>query len=152
MELETKYFGAVRCEAESVLHFPDGLFGFEEEKEFILIPFEGGNEALLCFQSVATATLAFVVINPFFVNAGYAPVLGEKELEAMGVAASEDLSYYTMCVVKEPLGDSTVNLKCPVVINDQTRTARQVILDQYDMRSLLSEFSQNEMKQEEAPC
>lgn len=148
MELDTKYFGPIRCDAESVLEFPNGLFGFEDEKQFLLIPFEGSNESMLCFQSVATPSLAFVAMNPFFLSKSYAPILPEKELESMGVACSEDLCYYTLCVVKEPLANSTVNLKCPVVINDTTRQARQVILDQYEMRHLLSDFT----GKEEAPC
>lgn len=144
MELDTKYFGPVRCDAESVLKFPDGLFGFEDEKEFVLLPFDGGGESLLCFQSVHNPHLAFVAMNPFFINKGYAPVLQDKELSMMGVTCSEDLCYYVLCVVKEPLSQSTVNLKCPVVINDQSREARQIILDQYEMRQLLSDFSRKE--------
>lgn len=145
MEFETKYFGVMRCDEETALHFPDGLFGFEDEKKFFLLPFEGGNESLLCFQSVTTPQLAFVAVNPFFLDKTYAPLLTEKELKGMGVSCSEDLCYYTLSVVKDPLGNSTVNLKCPIVINDVTRMARQVILEQkeYQMRHLLSEFSEN---------
>lgn len=144
MEFETKYFGVMRCDEDTMLHFPDGLFGFEDEKKFFLLPFEGSNESLLCFQSVMTPQLAFVAVNPFFLDRTYAPVLTEKELEGMGVSSSEDLCYYAFCVVKEPLGNSTINLKCPIVINDETRKARQVILEQkYQMRHLLSELSEN---------
>lgn len=143
MELETKYFGLIRCDSESVLDFPEGLFGFEDEKQFVLLPFEGGDESLLCFQSVATPPLAFVAMNPFFLDRSYAPVLSEKELTQLEVERSEDLCYYTLCVVKDPLPSSTINLKCPVVINDTTRKARQVILEQpYQMRHLLSEFAE----------
>lgn len=144
MELETKYFGLIRCDSDSVLQFPDGIFGFEDEKEFLLIPFDGGDGSLLCFQSVATPMLAFVAVNPFFLTKEYAPILSKKELGIMGVSCSEELCYYTLCVVREPLSDSTVNFKCPVVINDVTRQARQIILDQYEMRRPLSDFSGKE--------
>ena len=33
MTADTKYFGPVEYEADDPLHFPNGLFGFEEEKE-----------------------------------------------------------------------------------------------------------------------
>lgn len=144
MEFNTKYFGAIRCDEESILQFPQGLFGFEDEKEFLLLPFEGSDESLLCFQSVTTPQLAFVAMNPFFLSRSYAPILKPDELESLDVAQSEDLCYYTLCVVKEPVSKSTVNFKCPVVINDITRKARQVILDQYEMRHLLSDFSKEE--------
>ena len=49
------------------------------------------------------------------------------------------------------LANSTVNLKCPVAINVETRTARQVILDteEYEMRHPLAEFGR---KEEDALC
>ncbi len=150
MQLNTKYFGVVDCHEEDVLHFPDGLFGFEEEKQFFLLPFEGGDGSLLCFQSVSTPALAFVAVNPFFLKGDYTPVLTAEELKRMGVEKSEDLCFYTLCVVRDPVGESTVNLRCPVVINDQTRRAMQVILENrdYRMHHRLSEFQQKE----EAVC
>lgn len=131
---------------EDVLHFPSGLFGFEEEKEFVLLPFEGSNHTLLCLQSLATPALAFVVMDPFSLKPDYAPVLQSQELSSLGAANSEDLGYYVLCVVKNPVSASTVNLKCPVAINIHTRTAQQVILESgdYEMRHPLSEFRRAE--------
>lgn len=151
MRLKTKYFGEIDCPEEGKLQFPDGLFGFEEEKEFFLLPFEGGEGSLLCFQSAVTPGLAFVAVNPFSLKPDYAPVLTAGELKAMGVERSEDLCFYALCVVRSPVGDSTVNLRCPVAVNDQTRRAVQVILEEggYHMHHLLSEFGREE---EDAPC
>lgn len=148
MELETKYFGAVRADEASVLYFPEGIFAFEEEKRFLLIPFDENDDSMLCLQSVTTPQLAFVAMNPFSIWQEYAPILNDKELKAFDVARSEDLCYYVFCVVKDPIADSTVNLRCPIVINDRNREARQVILDQYEMRHLLSEL----VGKEGAPC
>ena len=64
MLVQTKYFGQVECGEEQELHFPRGLFGFEEEKSFLLLPFEGSGGSLLCFQSAVTPHLAFVAMNP----------------------------------------------------------------------------------------
>lgn len=151
MRLQTKYFGEIDCPEEGKLHFPDGFFGFEEEKEFYLLPFEGGEGALLCFQSAVTPGLAFVAMNPFPLKPDYAPVLTPKELKTLGVERSEELCFYVLCVVRHPVGESTVNLRCPVAINDETRQAMQVILEEggYHMHHLLSELSQAE---EGAPC
>ena len=150
MRLKTKYFGEIDCPEEDKLLFPAGLFGFEEEKEFFLLPFEGGEGSLLCFQSAVTPGLAFVAVNPFPLKPDYAPVLTPGELKAMGVERSEDLCFYALCVVRSPVADSTVNLRCPVAINDQTRRAVQVILEEggYHMHHLLSEFG----REEGAPC
>ena len=150
MRLKTKYFGEIDCGEEERLSFPDGLFGFEDEKEFLLLPFEGSGGTLLCFQSTATPALAFVAVNPFSYKPDYAPELAALELERLGVSNSRELCYYALCVVREPVGESTVNLRCPVAVNDRTGQAMQSILEEggYHMHHLLSEFG----RKEEATC
>lgn len=142
MKTQTKYFGAVEYGEEDVLHFKEGLFGFEDEKKFLLIPFEGGSGSLLCLQSLQTPGLAFTALNPFFLKPDYQPVLQPRELKNLGAARSEDLCFYVLCVVRDPVAESTVNLKCPVAINDANRAAMQVILESgaYDMRHRLAEL------------
>ena len=150
MKLHTKYFGEIEYLEEDLLHFTAGPFGFEEEREFLLLPFEGSAGTLLCFQSTRTPALAFVAMDPFALLPEYAPVLQPQELEELGVSDSQELGCYVLCVVKKPVSDSTVNLKCPVAINPDTRAARQVILesDVYEMRHSLAQFS----TEEGAPC
>lgn len=148
MKVQSKYFGEIDYEQEDVVSFPTGLFGFEEEHDFLILPFEGGG--LLCFQSIQTPALAFVAMDPFSLKPDYDPVLQSQELESLGVKESHELGFYVLCVVKNPVADSTVNLKCPVAIHPETRVARQVILesDAYDMRHPLSEFA----AKEDTPC
>lgn len=142
MKTETKYFGPVEYEQEEVISFPSGLFGFEEEKDFLMLPFAGSQGNLLCFQSLKTPSLAFIAMNPFSLDPTYAPVLTPEELKLMEVGTSQELCYYVLCAVREPVSESTVNMKCPVVINDQSRRAVQVILEQgdYTMRHRLGSF------------
>ena len=142
MQLSTKYFGVIEFESEDALSFPNGLFGFEDEKEFALLPFHGSDGNLLCFQSTKTPGLAFVAMNPFSLNPAYTPVLSQEELDFMQVSSSHELCYYVLCVVREPVKDSTVNLKCPVVVEKKKKRAIQVILEtkDYHMRHPLSEF------------
>lgn len=151
MKLKTKYFGEIECEQEDLINFPVGLFGFDEEHQFVIMPFEGSGGTLLCLQSTVTPTLAFVVMDPFALKPDYEPRLQPSELKELGVEKEEELCFYVLCVVKHPVGDSTINLKCPVAINVHTAMARQIILetDEYDMRHLLSELGS---KEEAAKC
>jgi len=145
MKTQTKYFGEIEYGEDEVLHFPNGIFGFEEDKRFLLLPFKG-NGTLFSLQSLQTPQLAFVLLDPFALNPSYAPVLQKEELEMLGVEKSEDLYFYTMCVVKDPVAESTVNLQCPVAVNGDTLQAAQVILEgsPYHMRHCLSEFEKEE--------
>ena len=89
MKLQTKYFGEIEYEESEILTFPVGLFGFEEEHQFLLLPFEGSAATLLCLQSVATPALAFVAMDPFSLDPDYAPELQPKELASMCSAWSK---------------------------------------------------------------
>lgn len=142
MLIQTKYFGEVEYKETDILSFPEGLFGFEEEHQFLLLPFAGSDATLLCLQSLNTSALAFVVMNPFSLKPDYAPILQAEELQSLSVTQSEDLCYYVLCVVRQPVSQSTVNLKCPIVVNDEARVCMQVILEmsEYEMRHPLSEF------------
>ncbi len=146
MWADTKYFGQVEYQEADVLRFQNGLFGFEEEQRFLLLPFAGSAGTLLCFQSLATPGLAFVAMNPFSLKPDYVPVLPLPELEALGVKQSQELCWYVLCVVRSPVSESTVNLKCPVAVNEDTGAAAQVILDAegYEMRHPLSGFGRKE--------
>ena len=47
MKFETKYFGTVEVPPDEVITFPNGLFGFEEERSFLLLPFAGSDGNML---------------------------------------------------------------------------------------------------------
>lgn len=138
MRLQTKYFGEIEIPESSFISFQEGLFGFEEEKKFALLPFGEDADLLICMQSVKTPELAFTLVNPFRINPTYRPVLAKEELSELGVPRSEDLCYYALCILREPVLNSTVNLRCPIAINDDTNMAMQVILEGYEMRQPLS--------------
>jgi len=152
MKTDTKYFGEITYEPDELLTFPKGLYGFEDEQSFLLLPF-AENGTLFSLQSVKTPQLSFILMDPFSLDGSYAPVLQEEELQFLGVERSEDLFYYVMCVVREPVAESTVNMRCPVAINDAGK-AMQVILENtaWHMRHRLSEFQREEdAEQKEAP-
>lgn len=151
LKLETRMFGMIEYDADDVITFPAGLPSFEDEHSFLLLPLGPSANDPLCLQSITTPALTFVLLNPFSLLPGYAPKLQPKELKEMKVERDEDLAYYVLCAMKRPVGDSTVNLKCPVAVNPDLRIACQVILetDDYHMRHPLSEFTHSE---EDAPC
>ena len=142
LKLQTKYFGEIDYLPDEEFFFPAGLYGFEEEHHFLLLSFEGRGGTMLCLQSVSTPSLAFVLMDPFSLWAEYRPVMQEAELRVFGVEDGSALCYYVLCAVREPVSKSTVNLKCPVVVNPVTKEARQIILetDLYKMRHPLAEF------------
>lgn len=129
MIVNTKYFGNISYNAEDIVEIPEGLFGFETEREYLLIHFKEENSTLLCLQSLKDENLAFVLTNPFCIIPDYHPVLSKEDIEFLTLSDDSDVTFYSICVIRDKPEDSTVNLKCPIVINPLTRKARQIILD-----------------------
>lgn len=129
-EINTKYFGELSYSADEVLHFPEGLFGFEGESQFLLIRFVNEDSSMLCLQSITEEGLAFIVMNPFHFMPEYTPRLTKSDLKSLQAKDEKSLLYYVVCTIHEDMAKSTANLKCPIVINpEHNNLAKQVILE-----------------------
>ncbi len=146
MEINAKYFGQVSYDKNEAIHIINGLIGFEAYTEYLPIPFHEDNDSLISLQSLEDETLSFILMNPFGILADYSPSLSDEELKELDAEASEDLSYYVVCVIRDSVAESTVNLKAPLVVNARTRQARQIILDQseYTFRHVLGDMMKEE--------
>lgn len=140
-ECSTKYFGTYSYEEESIILFESGLFGFEQEKEFLLIQLDPNNENVLCLQSLKDTNLAFFTVNPFAFSEDYHPIPTDKELEAIGAKDMSEVAVYVICSMTDDISTSTANLKCPIIVNTHNNKALQIILDntEYQFRHSFSE-------------
>ncbi len=129
MKITNKYFGEIEYVPEEKICFPEGLFGFEDQREFLPVPFEPDSDALICLQSLADEELSFILLNPFLFFAGYNPRISDADRSAIGSPEDEDISYYVIGVIRDSVSESTVNLKAPIAVNYRTRDARQIILE-----------------------
>lgn len=143
MTIQTDY-GAVEYSPEDLITFTDGIFGFPKLIHYLLLRMSEGEEddSLLLMLSVEDPNVVFVLINPFFLCSDYSPSLAPQELACLDVTDSGDLSYYVICVVRDDYLENTVNLKCPLAINPQTRRGIQLILENssYDYCHRLGDF------------
>ena len=141
MTINNKYFGSIEYSPEEKICFPEGLFGFEEERDFLPIPFEEDSDTLICLQSLGDENLCFILLNPFAFFVDYDPQISKEDQTAIGSPKEEDISYYVIGVIRDRVADSTVNLKAPIAVNSKTRNARQIILEDpaYTFRHALGE-------------
>lgn len=129
MKLNTKNFGELDIDEKKIISFPEGLPGFEEEKEFIIINNEDEENPFCWLQSVKNPDLAFVIVDPFFVFSDYSVDLSETVQEKLKIKDEKDVAVYSIVVVPEDLKKMTANLLGPIVINVRERLGKQVILD-----------------------
>ncbi|MFG6366064.1 flagellar assembly protein FliW [Schaedlerella sp.] len=146
MEINAKYFGQVSYDKSELIHIVNGLIGFEAYTEYLPIPFHEDNDSLISLQCLEDETLSFILMNPFGLLNDYTPSLSGQDMKELDAETAEDLSYYVICVMRDSVAESTVNLKAPLVVNVRSRQARQVILDQseYTFRHVIGDMIKEE--------
>ena len=121
--------GELEIQEDRIFHFADGLPAFEDEREFVILPFDDDSPYSF-LQSVATPELAFLMTVPFVFFPDYEFVLEDDVMAALAIKGSEDMQIYTLVTIPGGnIKEMTANLMAPVVINKKTREAKQVVLD-----------------------
>jgi len=142
MKCETARFGSVEIQDKDILIFPDALYGFDQEKEFILLPLDPKIESPMeWLQSMKTRELAFIVTDPFLFVPGYEMVLSDSERTQLEIESTESVIVRVIVTIPKVHTEMTANLVAPLVINQKNRLAKQVVLTnaEYDTKhSLMS--------------
>jgi flagellar assembly factor FliW len=139
MRIETKFQEVIKVDETQILTFEQGLPGFENEKQFVLLPIEGIELSLL--QSMQTSDLAFITTDPFQFFIHYDFELSTADLEFLELEDEKDVHVQTIITVADLYEKSTVNLQAPVVINTKNNKCKQIILSdsKYRTKHLLTE-------------
>lgn len=139
MIIETKYLGEVEIDKSKILTFQSGLPGFVDEKEFVLLNFPE-NELFQILQSVNNINLAFIVTNPYEYYSDYEIKLDTQIRENLKIKQTSDVLVLAVVTLKDTIYKSTMNLKAPLIINQELKYGKQYILNDqtYSMKTLLT--------------
>lgn len=111
----------------STFTFEQGLFGFSDDREFVLLATP--HPAVFRLQSTGRPELAFLVADPFAFFKGYWVDLPDTDAKRLGATRPDDVAILvTLTFSSDPARLSTANLQAPIAINVRTRQCRQVIL------------------------
>lgn len=130
MIVKTDFIGEVEYNEEDILEFDEGLYGFPDAKKFIIIINPEEELPFDWLQSLDDETLSFIVTSPFLFVEDYDFNLPDAVVSKMDINEISDISVYTVTVIPEDVQKSTLNLKAPIIINNNTRRAKQVILNE----------------------
>src|SRR3546814_12236682 len=87
---------------------------------------------MLCeLRSLDHEDLRFLVITPGQFFDGYEPVLGDEDVNLLGLTSAEEALVLLVLKPGESLASPTANLVAPIVAYTTTRRAAQVLLDTY---------------------
>ena len=130
MKIGTKYFGNIEIGEEKIIHFENGVLGFEDYKDYtILYDNEKEKSFFSWLQSTEESSLAFPIVNPFKVDQSYNPQINEGMLKSIGECPDEDLVVFFMATIPEDVKETSVNMRAPLIINSISRKGIQLITE-----------------------
>ncbi len=138
MKITTKPYGEIEVNEKQKIFFPDGLFGFEEVKNYFLLDSKEG--PFYWLQSAEHPDLAFVLIDPRVFKENYTLNLQDEDYKAIE-AGEGDVLDFTIVTVPEDPEKISANLMGPIIINRKSRKARQAISenDEYTVKHYIME-------------
>jgi flagellar assembly factor FliW len=122
-------FGDIEYAKGDVINFPEGMIGFQKLNNYVVVHTKEGSP-YRWLQSVDEPKLAFLVSIPESFIAEYAPEISNSEAKALGL--KPETPHLILVTTTIPQGNpslATANLAAPVIINLETRKAKQVILE-----------------------
>ena len=127
MQVITKAYGKIEVDERQKIYFSNGLLGFENLKDYLLL--DAAQQPFYWLQSLDVPELAFVMINPGIFRQNYNPEISVSELEEINlkVAESEESLVFAIVTIPEEHSKMTANLQGPIIINREKKIGRQCI-------------------------
>lgn len=129
MTIKTRLFGEIEVDEEKKISFVQGIIGFPDLKDFLLIHDSESNGGIRWMQSVQEPAFAMPVIDPLMVCPDYNPSIEDELLKPLGDITEENTLVLVTITVPHDIKNMTVNLKAPIVINGENRKANQIITE-----------------------
>lgn len=137
MKLETRLFGTIEVDVTKIINFNDGIIGFEELKQFMVMNDADTEDAkILWLQSLDDGEVAMPVIDPLIIKTDYNPVVEDELFKNIGEIIDGEMLVLTTITVPADISMITTNLKAPIIINPVTMKGCQIIVDndEYQVR------------------
>ena len=127
MEKIQSRFGEIEYDPNNTLQFPEGLIGFEELRDFVVMPNEKEGP-LFWIQSVDDPQAAFILTDPTDFYFDYNVVPDGRERQKLGIDENGDCLIVSVVSVSTDR-KITLNLAAPILFAPETNRALQVILE-----------------------
>lgn len=125
--VESDVLGEMTVPETRMIHFPEGLLGFPDSRDYVLVP--AAHDGAYWLQSAEHASLIFFLVDPFLHYGDYEVELTAAQVDSIGAQSQSDIAI--LAIVTLPSSDdapATANLQGPLAINVSDGVARQVIL------------------------
>lgn len=136
MNITTKLFGEISVDESKLIKFVNGIVGFPNLTDFLLIHDSDGNGNVRWMQSIQEPAFAMPVIDPLTVKSDYNPTIEDELLKPLGNVTQDNMLVLVTITVPREIEKMSVNLKAPFVINGDNLMASQIIIedDAYEVK------------------
>ena len=125
---ETARFGVIDVDADLVVTFSEGLIGFENCREYVVVRHDD-NSPFRWLQSLDLPGVAFPIVEPNSFRPDYAPTISDSDARTLNLKRdTPTLLFVTVSVPGHDPRALTANLLAPLVINGEARQGKQVIV------------------------
>jgi flagellar assembly factor FliW len=119
-------FGDIEIPDETVLTLPAGMIGFPDLNRYAILK-QREDSVFMWLHSLDEPSLAFPVVLPWVFYWDYEVQLSDEDMRLLDVERADQISIYCVVRVTANVREATINLFSPVVVNNQERTARQIL-------------------------
>jgi flagellar assembly factor FliW len=126
VKVATKAYGIVDVDDRQRITFPQGLFGFELFRDYILL--DADKQPFYWLQSVDVEQIAFILVNPFLFRPDYEVNIGNEELAEINIFSPEEALIFSIVTIPPDGEPMTANLQGPLIINRDSRCGKQAVL------------------------
>ena len=111
---------------DKVIHFPRGIIGFENHKDFTLLQIRP-EAPFLVLQSIDDPGLGLLVADPYGFLPDYLVKLGDAEQKLLQITTREELAVLVTVAIPPGRPEETViSLTGPILINHAAKIGLQV--------------------------
>ncbi len=130
MNITTNLFGEVEVDESKIIYFTQGIVGFPDLKQFMLIhDSEDEEKKISWLQSIDETGFALPVIDPLVIDSNYNPEIEDELLRPLLISDEDQLLVLATITVPSDITKMTSNLKAPIIINAATLKAAQLIVE-----------------------
>lgn len=143
--MKTKHFGEIEIKEDRVYTFVDGIPGFEDLHQYMIIENTEEDMPFHWLQSLEEPNLAFTIINPFTFKKDYEFDIDGVTLDKLDIKSHKDVVVYAIVTIPEDVSKMSANLAAPLIMNHVNRKGKQVLLQdsKYTSKHLILEEIKN---------
>lgn len=129
--INTPHFGELVVNKEMIFHFDNGMLGFEDLKNFVVVS-EEESAPFKWLISIERPEIGFPMLSPWLIDLKYSPGNNydvEKQV------------FFVVITLEDEHGKMTANMKAPVILDTDNLKGEQIILpfDKYSTHYIIEE-------------